>query len=404
MKLRRVKITGIGPVTPAGIGREAFWRGIQEPVSRVRRLDYLPDNLGAFVATWMPNFALEDYVENIQPVLRRAARHTHLAVAGAALALRDAGIGADDEVLAKAVVYSGTSLMDFGAITKETEAVSKRGLRGISPRLIYSSSVACIASSIAQTFAPQGISMAVQSSCCAGLDAIGQGAAMVASGVADIAICGGSEAPLHKHPMVEFRAAELTPANPDQPEKQCRPFDLWRTTGVIGEGAAIFVLEADSSPRPGYCWVDGYAFAGDYSGNICSGLNTAMFRAIKNANINLDAVDVISAWAPGHKIIDAAEARALREVFGGRLSNIAVYSIKGAIGNPLGAAPAIQVAAAALALRDGKLPPTVNWDFPDPACKLSLSATMQRIQHSYSLVNAHGLAGMNSAMVLSAYN
>jgi len=243
--------------------------------------------------------------------------------------------------------------------------------------------------------------LALKSACCSGLDAIGHAANCIASGEAEIAICGGTEAPLHFHPMLELKLAGLTPDSAEMPARICRPFDLWRTTGVISEGAAILVLEPEESPRPGYALVEGYAYATDPAEKPVDGLREAIRLALANARVRPVEVDCISAWGPGHKLVDRAEAQVLRKIFGSRLPDIPVSSIKGAIGNPLGAGGAIQVASAALGLRDGLIPPTVNWQYADPDCPLNLSASARAVAHRRTLVNSHGLSGTNACLVLS---
>jgi 3-oxoacyl-(acyl-carrier-protein) synthase len=242
--------------------------------------------------------------------------------------------------------------------------------------------------------------MAIQGACCSGIDAIGQAAERVASGESDLAICGGAEAPVFYHPMLELKMAGLAPGNPDRPERQCRPFDLWRTTGVIGEGACLFVLEPENSPRPGYAWVDGYSFTNNSPGDDSEGLERAIRFTLANAHTSIAEVDAISAWGPGHRQLDAAEAQSLRRIFGPRLDEIPASSIKGAIGNPLAAAGAIQVGAALLGMRRGFIPPTVNWEFPDPQCSLNLSGAARWLSSGVTLINGHGLLGTNSCLLL----
>ena len=224
---------------------------------------------------------------------------------------------------------------------------------------------------------------------------------MVSSGEVDIAICGGTESPLYRCPLVELRAAGLTPATQEMPERLCRPFDLWRTTGVVGEGAAMVVIEAESSPRPPYCYLAGYSSCNDLADSLCSGMALAIRQAIADAGFSASEVDSINAWGPGHSEVDAAESEILRRVFGDRLGALPTFSIKGALGNPLGAAPAMQVATSAIALRRGMVPPTVNWDFPDPACPLNLATKTRYLDQGVSLVNAHGLSGVNSSVLLT---
>jgi 3-oxoacyl-(acyl-carrier-protein) synthase len=192
----------------------------------------------------------------------------------------------------------------------------------------------------------------------------------------------------------------MTPFNSELPDRVARPFDLWRTTGVVSEGATMVVIEAEDSPRPGYSYVSGYGFAHDAPDDLCGGMAVAARQAMAAARIRPNQIEVINAWGPGHRLIDQAEYQALKLVFPSILSEIPTVSIKGSVGSPLGAAPAIQVATAALGQRYGLVVPTVNWDKTDPACPLNLSNRMRAIEHQVTLVNSHGIGGVNAAMVL----
>lgn len=400
MKRRRVKITGIGPVTPAGIGREEFWRGILEPVSRIRPYTKLGEEYGPFVAAHISGFDVFKYVSDRSLVPKGSSRQSMFAVAAAVLALRDAGVSLDDFRAANAAVITGSSLMDFGGIVGSIDAVRQKGLRGAQTRTLYSTGVSSVPSSINRALGAGARTMAVSTQCCAGMDAIGYAVDLVSTGEAEIAITGGAEAPLHRFPMLEFRAGEMTPATTEMPERMARPFDLWRTTGVVSEGACMFVVEPETSPRAGYSYIAGYAFANDLEDDLCGGMCSAGRLALAAAGLKTGDVDVINAWGPGHKLVDAGEATAMMRLFGDRLREIPTVSIKGAIGMPLGAAPSIQIASAILGHREGALPPTVNWQFPDPACPLNLSNRMRWIDHRTTLLNAHGVGGVNASLVL----
>ncbi len=399
MRRRRVKITGIGPVTPAGTGRPTFWKGILEPVSRVRPFRNLGSEHGPFVAAYIDDFAIDDYIESGK-VPKGAARHSLFAVAGALLALQDAGLEKEEFAAANGAIVTGTSLMDFGAIVNSIDAVSKRGARGAHARTIFTTNVTGVQEAVNQALGSSARAMSIQSACCSGLDAIGYAAELIAKGEVDMVVCGGTEAPLHRFPMLEFRLAGLTPLNAEMPERLARPFDLWRTTGVVSEGAAMFLLEAEDSPRPGYSYISGYAFAHDDGERLCSGVTVAAKQALAAANLRPAQVDAISAWAPGHRLIDQGEYDALLRVFHSDLAHIPAVSIKGAVGSALGAAPAIQVAAAALGQRFGQLPPTVNWRQSDPACPMNLTADFRSIDQDITLLSSHGIGGMNACMVL----
>ena len=397
MKRRRVKITGLGFVTPAGIGKEAFRRGILEAVSRVVPIKRFPDAAGAFVASEIKRFNLEDY--GVNGGSKRLPRHTQFALAATQLALADGGITAAEVRVRSPVVVTGTSLMDSDVINKTIENVERKGPRFGLSRVVFQGPVSSISASVA-VMVGGARTLSLQSACCSGSDAIGHAAKMVADGESDLAICGGTEAPLYYHPMLELKMAGLSPDTAERPEQLARPFDLWRTTGIIGEGACILILEPESSPRPGYAFIDGYSFATDNAHEPSEGLGEAIRLCMANAGARPGDVDMISAWGPGHREIDAIEARVLREIFGDELDRIPTVSIKGAIGNPFAAAGAIQAGCAALGLRESFLPPTVNWQHPDPACRLNLSAKARFMPFSTALIDSHGLSGTNSCLLL----
>jgi len=395
---RRVKITGIGPVTPAGIGREEFYRGINEPVSRVRAITRFDPAAGQFVGAEIPDFDLKRYAPDENP--RRLSRHTQFSLVAAILALQDAGLTAEEIAPHNPVVLTGTSIMDFDKIGRGMELVMKKGARYTPGSIMYEASVANVAGKIVEWLDVPARMLTMQTSCCSGLDAVGQAADLVASGQTDLAICGGSECPLSYYPMLGFNASELSPATHDTPGKACRPFDLWRSTGVLGEGACIFVLEPESSPRPAVAWITGYSYANDQDGKTAMGLVDSIRQALANALRRPDEVDFINAWGTGHRVIDANEARAMAHLYGSRLAEIPVSSIKGAIGTALGASGPIQTASAALSLFHGVIPPTVNWETPDPACPLNLSGQPRRLPIKLAVVNSHGLSGSNAALVV----
>lgn len=397
MKRRRVKITGIGFVTPAGIGREEFQRGIMEPVSHVVPIKRFPEEAGSFVAAEVKRFNIADYVDHVGA--KRLPRHTQFALAATKLALADAGLTREVLAAFEPIVITGTSLMDSAVVNKTIEDVTRKGPRFGLARVVFQGPVASIPFAVAEWIGGAR-TLSLQSACCSGSDAIGHAVAMVANGESDLAICGGTEAPIYYHPMLELRMAELSPATAERPEQMSRPFDLWRTTGVIGEGACILILEPESSPRHGYATISGYAFATDTIENSREGLSDAIRLCLANAGVRPGEIDMISAWGPGHKQIDAVEARALREVFGDVLDRIPTASIKGAIGNPFAAAGAIQAGCAALGLRDSFIPPTVNWQRPDPSCRLNLSARPRFMPFTKALVNSHGVSGTNSSLIL----
>jgi 3-oxoacyl-(acyl-carrier-protein) synthase len=396
---RRVKITGIGPVTPAGIGRASFFEGINEPVSRVREITRFDPRCGPFIAAEIVDFNIGDWIDDVGNP-KRIPRQTQFAVVGVALALEDAGISLENLRGADPVVVNGSALQDPEITHRTYSGVATRGPRHAVPAAIYDAGPSSVTSAVTKFLKTKCRTLALHSACCAGLDAIGHGADMIATGQADIALCCGTEAPVFNQPMLELTLAKLSPRNARIPTQMGRPFDLWRNTGVIGEGACVIILEAEDSPRPAYAWVGGYAYSNDEIGDPANGLAATMKMALANSQCRTDLVDLINAWGPGHSQIDAVEAGCLCRLFGDRVRSIPAVSLKGAIGNPLAAAGSIQVASAALSLRTGRIPPTVNWETPDPECPLNLSSQARDVGCSVALVNAHGLGGTNASMVL----
>jgi 3-oxoacyl-(acyl-carrier-protein) synthase len=350
------------------------------------------------VAAEVKGFKLTDVCE--LDWARNISRMSQLAIAGAVLALRDAGISVERLREANPVVTVGSALMDPQVIQGSILDVERKGVRYARPRLVREAIGSATSASVIHALEVRAQAISYQTACCAGVDAIGFGADLVARGEADIAIAGGTEAPIYQHPMLELKAAGLAPGTHELADRLGRPFDLWRTTGVIGEGACFVILEPEDSPRPGYAFVRGFGYASDQNGDICGGLSRAVRSALANARLSPGSIDHISAWGPGHRLIDAAEAKAMEAVFGETVWNIPAYSIKGAIGNPFAAAGAIQTAAAALGLQSGALPPTVNWERADPACPFSLSNRVRWVDSTFAMINAHGVSGTNSCLIL----
>jgi 3-oxoacyl-(acyl-carrier-protein) synthase len=399
---RRVKITGLGPVTPAGIGRESFFSGINECVSRVTQVSRFEGKGGPFVAAQVGDFNIAEWVE-LSGNPKRIPRQTQFALAGAVLALADAGLSLEELARSSPVIVNGSAFPDPELTYRTVAGVVTKGHRFAVPAAIVDAGPSATTAAIARVLKAKSRTIALMSACCAGLDAIGHGADMIATGQAQVAICCGTEAPVFHQPMVEFGQLRLSPRNAKSPSEMGRPFDLWRNTGVIGEGACVVVLEAEESPRRAYAWVEGYAYGNDdeSASTKGNGLSETMRMALANAGRAASSVDFINAWGPGHSEIDAVEASCLCALFGGRLGSIPAVSLKGAIGNPLAAAGAIQVASTALSLATGRIPPTVNWETPDPECPLNLGREARDVGCSVALVNAHGLCGTNASMILS---
>ena len=410
MKTRnRVVITGMGVVAPNGIGLKAFWESLLAGKSGIGPITLFDaSELKSRIAGEVKGFDPFDYIE---PELRpkRWARHTQFAYAAAVMALEDAGLEiAPDTLPGPTPVVVGVSTSALDVIERVFSDSARRGLDNVSPMALSASKPQAAANTIADRIGAVAHAATVSSACPSGLDAVILAANLIRSGDAELAIAGGADAPITKHGFASFIATGLSSCRNDQPQKASRPFDSDKDTGVISEGAGIFVLEnlerALARGARIYLEITGYAAQRDRDlDQPASGLRDSMNMALANAGRSTDDVDHISAYGPGHPLLDAAEVRYIKEVFGERAYNIPVSSIKGVTGNPFAAAGPFQIAACALSLRDQVVAPTANLDNPDPNCDLDLvprrarKARLQRI-----LMNVRGLGGSASSMLVEA--
>ena len=230
---------------------------------------------------------------------------------------------------------------------------------------------------------------------------------MISSGEAEIAIAGGTDAPITPLVMGSFVACGLSSCRNGEPEKASRPFDLGRDTGVISEGAAIFILEnlehAEARGACGYLEIRGYGKQRDLdSAKPGSGLEDSMKLALANGGTVPSEIDYISAYGPSHPVLDVVEVDSIKKVFGDYAYSVPVSSIKGVTGNPLAAAGPFQVAACALSIRDQVIAPTANYEIEDPDCDLDfVPKRARRTKIDCVLINVRGLGGSASTMLVN---
>ena len=387
MKQRRVKITGIGPVTPAGIGREAFLLGILEPVSHVGAMKVLDGADGQMVAAAeVKDFRVGAFALDAGHLA--SPRHVQFALAATVLALRDAGISLADARKRKPLVIVAWPLAERLSFTEPTAGAFQGNKK---PNATQATVAEFVSARAGEAGARHFFSA---------LDAVGYAAGLVASGEVELAICGGADAPLSAGILAELKELGLSPGHAKEPGKVCQPFDLWRTTGVVGEGACFFVLEPEESPHRAHARVAGAAQVVEKDARPWVALNEALRLALGNAGLRPADIDCIHADGTGNKALDQAEATALRAGLGARLASIPVVAIKGAVGNALGAAGAIQIGCAALGMRHSIIAPTVNWSYPDPSCPLNLQATSRSLATETALVVGRDPGGSISCLIL----
>jgi 3-oxoacyl-[acyl-carrier-protein] synthase II len=411
LKRNRVVITGMGVVAPNGIGLEAFWDSLLHCRSGIGPITFFDaSDMKSRIAGEVKNFNPAEYIEpELKP--KRLARHTQLAYAAAMMALKDASLEVSEANLPNptpVVVGVSTSAMDI--IENSISNFQSRGSNGMSPTAVGALTPQAAANLIADRIGACAHAVTVSSACPSGLDAVASAAHMISSGEAELAIAGGADAPITKHTFAAFTASGLSSCSNGAPQRASRPFDLDRDSGVISEGAGMFVLENEERARGRgariYLEVCGYARHRDHSPDEpASGLVDAMQYALANAAKPREAIDYISAYGPGHPILDELEVRYIKEVFGKHAYEIPISSIKGVTGNPLAAGGPFQIAACALSIRDQTVVPTANYRTADPACDLDFVPNHPRRSRLDSiLINVRGLGGSASSLVVERPN
>jgi 3-oxoacyl-[acyl-carrier-protein] synthase II len=411
MKRNRVVITGMGILAPNGIGNEEFWTSLVAGRSGIGPITLFDaSDLKSRIAGEVKDFDPYNYIEpELKP--KRMARHTQFAYAATMMALEDAGLEINEADLPSptpVVVGVSTSAMDI--IERSISNFEERGMNGMSPTAVGALTPQAAANAIADRIGARAHAATVSSACPSGLDAIALATDMIRSGAAELAIAGGADAPITKHTFAAFIATGLSSFRNGEPEKASRPFDIERDTGVISEGAGMFVLEslerAEARGAKIYLEINGYARQRDRTPHApASGLADSMRLALANASRSENDIDYISAYGPGHPILDAAEVRYIKEVFGERAYSIPISSIKGVTGNPLAAGGPFQLAACALSFRDQVIAPTTNCELPDPECDLDfVPMRARKAKLDCILMNVRGLGGSASSLVVNRVN
>ncbi|MDQ2659933.1 MAG: beta-ketoacyl-[acyl-carrier-protein] synthase family protein [Verrucomicrobiota bacterium] len=409
-KERRVVITGIGPITCIGTGRENFWRGIlaeKSGIGRISGFDTAPfhAHCGGEIRDWIP----EDHFPPHR--LKRLDRYAQFAVASARMALDDAGIAWSREQPQHRIGVSfGTALGGIANAEDQHAHFLKKGTRGVNQTLALQVFGGSAHSNIAIEFGFRGVGTTNSNSCASGTVAVGEALRYIRDDFADIIIAGGAESPLSPLTFGAFAIIKTMSQYTGDPKEACRPFDLARDGFVMGEGAASLVLEelghAQKRGAQIYAEVLGYSLNNDAfhmtsplpSGESCV---RAMRDALADANLAPEQIDYVNAHASSTQLNDSTETFALKEVFGQHAQRFAVSGTKAFTAHPLGATGAIEAAICALALKHGWIPPTLNRSHPDPACDLDVVPNEGRAAElNYVLSNSFGFGGINSCIVL----
>jgi 3-oxoacyl-[acyl-carrier-protein] synthase II len=411
MKLR-VVITGVGAVTPIGIGKEAFWDSLKNGRSGVGRLTFFdttdyPCKIDAEVKA----FQAENYIDKKN--IRRMDRFTQFAYAAADMAVRDAGLDTAKVDPDRVGVIVGSGIGGLSTIEEEHIVLRDRGARRVSPFLIPRLISNIAPGEIAIRWGFTGPNYAVSSACATSNHAIGDSLRMLRYGDADVIIAGGSEAAITPLGFAGFCSARTLSTRNDAPEKASRPFDKDRDGFVMGEGAGIVVLEtlehAKARGAKIYAELSGYGATDDaYHITAPNPEGTsaikAMQRALADAELKPEQIQYVNAHGTSTVLNDKTETKALKAVFGAHAKKLAISSTKSMTGHLLGAAGVVELIATILCMQNKLAHPTINYETPDPECDLDFVPNKARpMDIEFALSNSLGFGGHNAVLVVKKY-
>jgi 3-oxoacyl-[acyl-carrier-protein] synthase II len=409
---RRVVITGIGAVTPVGNDAETSWKNILAGVSGIGPVTRVnADEYPAKVAAELKDFNIEDFVDRKEA--RKMDRFTHYAVAASLMAVKDADLEINDQNAERVGVWIGSGIGGMETFEQQYENFQKRGYRRVSPFFVPMLIPDMATGQVSISLGARGFNSCTVTACATGTNSIGDAFKVIQRGDADVMVSGGAEAPITKMSFAGFCANTALSTNQD-PLKASRPFDKNRDGFVMGEGAGIVVLEdlehALARGAKIYAEIVGYGATGD-AYHITApapegeGGARAMKMALNDAGLNPDEIGYINAHGTSTDYNDKFETMAIKKVFGEHAYKVAVSSTKSMTGHLLGAAGGIEAIFTALAIKEGMLPPTINYETPDPDCDLDYvpnEARKQEIQAAIS--NSLGFGGHNATIALKKYN
>ena len=413
MSKRRVVITGIGAVTPIGSSVEGLWDGLRRERSAVSSLTrFDPSIFKSHNAAEVNDFDAGDHLDRKKA--KRLDRFGHFSVASAHMAIADSGIDLATEDRDQIGSTMGTALGGLQFAERQLDVFLREGVRSVDPMLalcVFGGAASC---NIAIELGVTGPNSTNAMSCASGTIAIGEAFRQIRDGYADVMVSGGAEAPLAPLCFGAFSIIRAMSTRNDDPGSASRPFDKDRDGFVMGEGAAVLILEeyerAESRGAKIYAEIAGFGFTNDAYHMTAprpdgSQAARSMRLALRDANITPDEVGYINAHGSSTPLNDPTETKALKEVFGERASKMPVSGTKGYYGHALGASGAIETAISALAISREWLPPTVNLAVADEACDLNfLAGTGRDARVEHVLTNSFGFGGINAALVLRRVN
>ena len=409
---KRVVITGMGAITPLGIGVEDFWQGLisgKTGIDLVTRFDVsaLPTQIAAEVKGFEP----DQYIDRKEA--KRMDRFTQFAVAAAQMAVENAGIDLVKAGQERVGVVLGSGIGGMETLEEQMEVKRVKGPGRVSPFFVPMMITNMAAGQIAITFGVTGPNITVVTACASATNAIGEAFRMIQNGVADVVITGGTEAAITPMAFAGFCSMRAMSRSNNDPRKASRPFEQRRDGFVMGEGAGLVILEslelAQKRKARIYAEVLGYGSSADayhITAPVPGGVGAAkaMAAALRDAELQPEELDYINAHGTSTELNDKYETMAIKEVFREHAFKLAVSSTKSMTGHLLGAAGGIEAIATALALYHNLVPPTINYEQPDPECDLDyVPNTARKMRIKYALSNSLGFGGHNATILLGKF-
>ena len=409
---RRVVVTGIGLVSALGVGTEKTWASLLEGKSGIGHISRF-DTTGftTTIAGEVKDFDPLQFIERKE--VRKMDLFIQYAVAAAQIAVDFSGIDPDVLLGERTGVYVGSGIGGIGSIEENHKVLLEKGPTRVSPFFLISSIINEAAGQISIRFRAKGPNSAPATACSTSCHAIGDSFRIIARGDADRMIAGGAEAPLTPLGISGFCAMRALSTRNHEPQKASRPFDKDRDGFVMSEGAGILLLEElETAKKRGakiYAEVTGYGMSGD-AYHVSSpqldgaGAQQSMSEAIKDAGVSPETVDYINAHGTSTFYNDKIETLAIKKTFGDHANKIAVNSTKSMTGHLLGAAGGIEAGITALVLHNQIIPPTINYETPDPECDLDYVPNVAReASVNFGLSNSFGFGGTNATLLLKRY-
>jgi len=410
---RRVVITGVGLVSPVGIGTEANWAALcagQSGIGPITHFDAAP--FASRIAGEVKRFDPLQFLEKKD--LKKVDIFIQYAIAAAQFAMDDAALKISAEMGPRVGVFIASGIGGFSTIEREHKALLEGGPRRISPFFIPASIINLAAGQVSIRFGAKGPNSATCTACSASAHAIGDAFEIIRRNDADAMIAGGSEAAITPMGVGGFAAMRALSTRNDEPDKASRPFDTDRDGFIIGEGSGVVVLEElETARRRGaniYAEVVGYGMSADAfhitaPSEDGDGARRVMTLAIKQAGISPDQIEYVNAHGTSTPFNDKLETLAIKRCFGDHAYKLAVSSTKSMTGHLLGAAGGLEAGITALAVRHQTAPPTINLDTPDPECDLDYVPHRPRpMAITYALSNSFGFGGTNAALLFRKFD